>query len=363
MRGGRMLVIVGLLVLVGAAIIGGVIFLRSRLVEESEPVPEGTAVYVIPEEEKIEIVVAAQEVIPQGARISEDAVKLVEWSKENAPEGHVTSIDRVRGRIALEDIPMDTPITENMLTERLPSLRGSEAALLIPEGKVAYALPVARYSSVAWAIQPGDHVDVLISMLLLDIDEEFQTILPNQAACVEPPEGEGCESGTIGRLEVLANGWVVNVTPSEVQRPRLVTQMTVQNAVVLHVGDWAIKEEGAAAEEPAAEEGGVVEPERSRVEPLTLIVTPQDAMVLKYAEEVGASIDFVLRSSKDHEGSIDTEMVTLQYVFDRFTIELPPKLPYGTTPPVRSLRHHSEYGRLGTGSERLPEEIIVSVEE
>ncbi|MBU0705369.1 MAG: hypothetical protein KKC18_16085, partial [Chloroflexi bacterium] len=219
------------------------------------------------------------------------------------------------------------------------------------------------YSSVAWALQPGDHVDVLISILIVELDEEFQAILPNQSFCVEPPEGQGCSSGTMGRLEVLANGWVVNMTPGEAQRPRLVTQLAVQDATVLRVGDWPGIEEVTPDEEvePVAEEGVVAEPERARIEPLTLIVTPQDAMVLKYVEEIGASIDLILRSANDRDaGRITTESVTLQYIFDRFNIELPPKLPYGVTPPIKSLRHNSEGGRLGTGSEILPEDLIAS---
>jgi len=367
MRSGRMLIIVGFLVLIGAVVVGGIMWMNSRSQgEQVDEILEGTGVY-IPPEDMIEIVVAAQDVIPLGTRISSDAVKLVEWSKESAPKGYLSNIDDALGRITREDIPLDVPLTEAMLTDRLPALDtlSSDAALQIPEGMVAYALPVARYSSVAWAIRPGDHVDVLISMLLVDIDEEFQTVLPNQSSCVEPPEGEGCSSGIMGRLEVLANGWVVNMTPGESQRPRLVTQLAVQDAVVLRVGDWPREGEVPfdEAEEVVAEEQAV-EAEREKVEPLTLIVTPQDAIVLKYVEEIGASIDLILRSANDRDkGTITTESVTLQYIFDRFTVELPPKLPYSITPSPKSLRHNSEAGRLGTGSERLPEELIVVAEE
>jgi len=309
--------------------------------------------------------VAAQDVIPRGTRITEGAVKLSDVPKDTAPEGYLTSIDTVLGRIAREDITLDTPFTDDMLTERFPDLStmSSDAALQIPEGMVAYALPVARYSSVAWAIQPGDHVDVLISVLILELDQEFQAALPNQASCVEPSEEGGCTSGTIGRLDVLANGWVVNLTPGEPQRPRLVTQLTVQDVTVLHVGDWPSSGQAPSGEEVATPvpEEQTVAPAGTKVEPLTLIVTPQDAMVLKYAEEAGASIDLILRSAKDKEkeATITTEAVTLQYIFDRFNIEQPPKLPYGLTPPARSLRHNSEGGRLGTGSEQLPEEVVV----
>jgi pilus assembly protein CpaB len=215
---------------------------------------------------------------------------------------------------------------------------------------VAYALPVARYSSVAWAIQPGDHVDVLISLLVVELDEEFQTALPNSSSCVQPTEEEGCQGGLIGRLEVLPNGWVVNLTPNEAQRPRLVTQLTVQDAIVLHVGDWPGEEDLPTPEEELLEEEGAPQPTpapRAQIEPVTLIVTPQDAMVLKYAEEVGASVDLVLRSAED-TGEITTEAVTLQYIFDRFDIELPPKLPYGVTPPLKSLRSDTA-GGAGVG--------------
>ena len=89
---------------------------------------------------------------------------------------------------------------------------------------------------------------------------------------------------------------------------------------------------------------------------MTLIVTPQDALVLKFSEESGASMDMVLRSAKDYyKGLVTTEAVTLQYMFDRFGIEVPPKLPYGVTSMYRAgaagevvsdLRENLEYSRV-----------------
>jgi pilus assembly protein CpaB len=201
---------------------------------------------------------------------------------------------------------------------------GSDAALQIPEGRVAYALPVARYSSVAWAIQPGDHVDVLVSLRMVDLDEEFQTILPNQFSCAT--ESEACQGGVLGRLEALPNGWVANVIPSEGQRPGLVTQLTVQDSLVLRVGDW--RDPSPA---PPPEEGEEVTPTPvPQVLPLTLAVTPQQALVLKYAQEAGASMDLVLRSPRDADRELETESVTLEYLLEQYGIEQPAKLPYGT---------------------------------
>ncbi len=345
MRGGRMLIIIGIIVLVvGVVAVGALLWIRNRPGTSVSPYPTpegGEAEQYIPLEGMV--VVAAQN-IQRGTTVTSDTVRLAPWPEDFVPEGALTSIEDAVDRISRVDILLEMPIVEGMLTSEPGDLAamGSDVALQIPPGKVAYALAVAGNSSVAWAIQPGDHVDVIISLLVVELDEEFQTTLPNGASCVQPTEGEGCQSGVMGRLEVLPNGWVVNLTPTGDQRPRLVTQLTVQDATVLRIGDWPIEEEaepeeGEVSEETGEVEGEPVHPTRATVEMMTLVVTPQDAMVLKYVEELGASIDLVLRSAGDTD-QITTDSVTLQYVFDRFNIELPPKLPYGVSPPLRELR-------------------------
>jgi len=354
MRGGRLLVVIGILVVLVAVAAGAFIWIRNKTQQVAEELTDAMlegegAIFVLPEG-TWEIVVATAD-IPRGTRITVESgvVTTTLWSETALPEGTLvlTSVEDAYDRIARVDIVQGMPIIEGMLTDKPGDMAamGSEVALHIPPGKVAYAFSVAGNASVAWAIRPGDHVDVLISLLIVELDEEFQTTIPNGASCVQPAEGEGCQSGVMGRLEVLPNGWVVNLTPGEEQqRPRMVTQLTIQDAIVLRVGEWPVDEEAAPdelsegeVEQPAEGEGIPTPPAHAAIEPLTVIVTPQDAMVIKYAEEVGASIDLVLRSAGD-TGQITTESVTLQYMFDRFNIELPPKLPYGVTPPLLKVR-------------------------
>jgi Flp pilus assembly protein CpaB len=211
---------------------------------------------------------------------------------------------------------------------------------MIPEGRVAYPIPVTRYTSVAWALKPGDHVDVLLSLSMVDMDEEFHTVLPNQISCFSGGGGEDgqptCPSGPMGRFEVLPNGVLVNVLPSGDQVPRMVTQLTVQNAIVLRVGDWreAQQPEGAGAPEVAE---GNEEQEQEAQEtqpaqrPVTLAVSPQDAAVLEYAWLSNARVTLLLRRAGDEEATF-TDPVTLQYVLDTYNIDVPSKLPYGLAP-------------------------------
>jgi hypothetical protein len=66
---------------------------------------------------------------------------------------------------------------------------------------------------------------------------------------------------------------------------------------------------------------------------ITLVVTPQDAVVLTYLVAADIDLTFALRSAGDNS-QVDTESVTLQSLIDRFQIAIPAKLEQGLEPPV-----------------------------
>lgn len=339
MRTGRLLLIIGLVIVLIAAAVAAYMFLLGGGDGPASPEPLEQEPTTVPQEE---IVVAAQD-LPRGLMITEGsgAVVTTTWPREAVSDQAITNVQRLYGQVTRQAIARGTPIMEGMMGDVSGELGavGSDAALQIPAGRVGYALPVSRYSSVAWALQPGDHVDVIISLLMVDLDEVFQSELPNQFTCVT--DDEACQDGTFGRLEALPNGWVVHVVPGDIQRPRLVTQLTVQDATVLRIGDWDRRVHQVMETPPPEAEGEEEEatPEpRESVRPVTLALRPQDASVLKYAEESGASIDLVLRSAADAGKEVVTEPVTLRYLLDRFNIALPSKLPYGIQPSVESLQ-------------------------
>ncbi len=359
MRGSRVLFIVGAVLVIGAIAVGAIFLLRGGGDQPPDPMAEeGTAT---PEVPQVQIVVAAQN-LARGVQITEEmnmgespAVILKSWPEEEVPMGALTRLEDVYGRTTRVDVVRDLPILAGMLVDEPP---GSSAALLVPDGLVAYALPVARYSSVAWALQPGDYVDMMISLLITDLDEEFQAALPLRASCISPPDGEECQGGLMGRLEVLPNGWLVNMVPNGTTRSQLVTQLTLQNVLVLRVGDWPTADEQAAPaapEDPAlAEEQVPVEeappPEMPDKAPLTLAITRQDAMVLEYAQLTGARVTFLLRRTGD-ESRATTESITLQYLMERFNVEIPPKLPYGVEPQITTLEGFEERNSPSSGAE------------
>jgi Flp pilus assembly protein CpaB len=311
MRGrGRLLIVLG--VILGLAAAGGVLYV---MMQGAQPTPTAPAPEApVP---MTQIIVAAQN-IPRASEISEDLVTRRDWPAGNEPPDVIADVSELIGKVAKTDIFQGQPIVRSMLTE---IVEGSDAAFAIPEGRVAVAFPITRFSSVGYGIQSGDHVDVFLSARFIDREEEKQAARDSIDFRVEVMErltGADVESAS---FEI----------PLFEAKARPVTQLIVQNAGVLRVGAWATPtpvpveegEEGAPAPPPAPPDMVI------------LVVSPQDALVLKYARENNFILDLALRAAGD-ENPITTEAVTLEYMIRRFGISFPPQLQYylDTVPPV-----------------------------
>jgi len=239
---------------------------------------------------------------------------------------------------AAEDIPLGTPILTNMLSE--------EAIAPFPPGRVGYGLPMDVQGGVGWHIREGDHVDVLAAITLVNVDTEFQSKLPNQFQTLPAPSTEtpGVSiSGIYGRFETLPNGVASMILPNGDPYPQVFVQMTVQDAIVWHIGAQYSEEtvstsEVAAAtpeagtgimtQAPAASEAVPVQPNtRGDVELVTLLVTPQDSLVLKYLYEIGADLDLVVRAPNDatywHTGVVWSRYILEFYQIPQTGSDLP----------------------------------------
>jgi len=310
MRGrGRILIVLG--VILGLAAAGGVLYV---MMQGAQPTPTAPPAEVaVP---TTQILVAMQN-IPRSSEITVDTVEFRDWPANNVPPDVIADEAELLGKVAKTDIFQGQPIVRSMLAE---IVEGSEAAFAIPEGKVAVAFPITRFSSVGYGIQLGDHVDVLLSARFIDRDEE---------------KDDARETFDF-RLEMLTKFANAGVKSTALDMPvfktqaRPVTQLIVQNAGVLKVGTWATPAPAA----PEGEEGAPPPPPPPDM--IILVVSQQDALVLKYARENNFILDLALRAAGD-EVPVTTEAVTLEYIIRRFTISLPPKLQYylDTVPPVR----------------------------
>ncbi len=239
-----------------------------RFLKPSTPVDTGPI--ATPVVDTVNVVVLTQSV-SRGGLMEPDVLSLVPIQRDLFIQGMFSDINEVEGSLAKFDLDSGIPLTKSMLVSSADQLSaaGSIAALSIPRGMVAVSLPVSRLSSVSYAPQSGDHVNVIVSMLLADLDPDFQSKLPNVAGVAIAPgtqaEGgpeyltaqvsAGGELGSaVGKAEVIPGlGQTVYSVPSEFQRPRLVSQYLLQDVMVLKMGDFPY--EGLPAPTPVPPEG------------------------------------------------------------------------------------------------------------
>lgn len=333
----RTLVLVGLLI-IGVALIAGVLLLRRRGGEEVAPPTETPQV--------MKILVAANN-LTRGMAITPDLVLAQDWPIQYLPPVYYTDPAQVIGYFVRVDIPQGMPLMPSMLAPSAEALgaMGSPAALQIPEGKRAVAIPMDLLGAVAWALRPGDHVDVLASWMIQELDQDFQSVLPNQWAALQCGEGQLCQ-GIYGRVELLPTGQVIMVyPPEEGTQARYVAQVTIQDATVLGVGTYQVPVEMAAPQPtpPPGTEGGQPVPGAAPAEPtptpamvtaqaVILVVDPQEALVLKALVEMKADITLALRRPGD-TARVSTDTVSQDYIIVRYNFVVPPKLPYAVSAP------------------------------
>jgi len=372
MRRGRIFILLALIIVVGVGLVyllinKGSIFPKAQDTSEANlealytPTPVATT----------KVVVVTQRV-GRGEIITADKLELIDQPSDLVLPIMYTVIDDVVGKMARYTLDPYTVVTSALVTDSPITEQGSDDALFISPGMVAISIPISRLSSISYAPERGDHVNVIVTMLFVDLDPSWQTILPNWTGNVIGP-GSGAVVGEGGSLTgenvttLLAQPFrggseqgrsetdqLMNETfyvlPSEPQRPRLVSQTLIQDVIVLQMGNFRTPAEKAALEATApaptaTAEPGAEQPQQAAPTPtpvpappdvITLIVTPQDAVTLNYLIYSGAQLTLALRNPNDAAAD-GTEAVTLSYLLDQYNIPIPVKLPYGSQPAVDAL--------------------------
>ena len=385
MRRGRIFFIIALILVLG---LGAVAIFYFRGLPSSTPETSTEEVVEAPAVDMVGVIVVTQQV-PRGYLLNETVLDTVDIPRDMFIEGYFTDMTQVVGRQAKLDLDANMLLTSSMVVDSPDQLSatGSLAALSIPRGMVAVSIPINRLSSVSYAPRPGDHVNVIATLLMMDLDTDFQSATPNRNAAVlgaGPGVVVGAETET--DLSVDANTDLSKVTgqtvgagpnsvigrtsidplleqtmyvvPSEAQRPRLVSQTLLQDAIVLGVGDFPLKDEEKEEPEPAQQElpplddetidpeaeytseypveAELVKEETKLPDLITLVVNPQDAVTLNYLIYAGSQLTLALRPSGD-DTRVQTEATTLDFLLTQYNIPVPVKLPYGMEPRVDEL--------------------------
>lgn len=327
--------------------------------DDSGPAPTAT-----PEVRFVPVVVARID-LPVGERITEEVITL-----ERRPDNNIAVVagvtfdspDLVVGQILKTNVSQGQEIIRPMLALNPTDLvtMGSDLALYIDQGRISVAVPINRYSGAAYAMRPGDFVDVLMSLKIVELEPDFQTARPNVWIRVyEPGLLEGTEflfpPTSEGRLEFIPElGFpgVVGPTIDDQQIPRRITQLTIQQAEVIWMGSWLDPLNNLEPVFPAeafvivpatpvpaegGEEGAAAEPTQEiiRIIPdmVILSMTVQDALAVKFALETGVEIHLALRSQGDNSVFITTS-VSLPQIVEQGILTIPEPSEFGLEPRV-----------------------------
>jgi pilus assembly protein CpaB len=344
MKRGRIFIYLALIVIIVVAAGGGYLWLH-----RTPPTTQPSATQTTPQTHFVEIITAGQNISP-GILITDAMLSSIPYPDTGVVQGMFTNKADVVGLYAKFSIPQGVVIMDSSVsaTPGNVNLPGSYWAPFIPQGLTAVAIPITRLSSVAYGIRDGDHVNIIVTMLLVDVDPTNQSILPNFTAGVTSPGVTGSSDQLTALISSGVEGSTVldetlnqpiYLVPSEGQRPRLVTQMIMQNVQVLHVGTFsdqlALSASGAAATAtptPAGQQAAVVPSDI-----VTLMVSPDDANTLVFLIYSGAKITLTLRNPNNPGPAVQTDAAMLEYLLTQYNIPVPAKLPYAVQPRLDTL--------------------------
>ncbi len=324
---------------------------------EATPIPPTPAIQLVD-------VVVARADLPVGVRISEDLVEIEQRPNVNiALQGgyHFTETEQIIGKIVRVDVQRGDAVLAPMLAVEARDLTtfGSDLSLFVDRGNVAVAFPANERTSAAFAMRPGDFVDVMMTAQIIEIDPEFRSILPNVTERVR--ESDLLEGVFFffpqlpqGRLEFIEEiNQVVEIIPNNVSYadgnpgfediqviPKRVTQLTIQKAEVLWVGTWQdtvqLEQAHHAAMAAALADPENLQPtptplpqrpENEFVDVIILSMPAQEAVALKYALERNMQIDLALRGQGDQQ-DFSTSSVSLFQIVEQGGLIVPPPVDY-----------------------------------
>jgi pilus assembly protein CpaB len=225
---------------------------------------------------QVPVVVAARAIEVRSLLTAED-LELKELPVEAAPEGAIRELEEAVGKITLVDLYPGEVILAQRLVDPNVITGDGRLALVIAEDEVLMAFPAHDLMSRVGVLKPGDHVDLLFSL-------DFPV---NRGTEVSLAEGETAEREAAGAG----------------QEEEQATFNLLQNVTIAAI---------VTGQTPTGGEAGAPEA-------ILLTVSPQDALLLKYAKDAGGIVDIVLRAPGT-ERPFSTEPVDVDYMIHRYRI-------------------------------------------
>jgi pilus assembly protein CpaB len=278
-------VLIGIIIaVVGVGLIAlGILAINTVLKQSFAPPVQAT-----PEVEATTDVIITTHDMAVGSVLNREDVQVATIPVSAVPRDALTTIDSALGKITIVHLIQGEMVLQHHLAD--PTNVAHDIGYIIEDNQVMMAFPSTDLLSTLGVLQRGDTIDILASMQV--------EITPTRIA----PGGTTTEEQqtTINRL----------FTFDAMQR---VTVSAVVADVVTDSNTTA-STEGEAQPTP--------NPADVRVRAYLLVLSPQDALVLKHMRDAGATFDIVLRSPTSNE-LFELSPVTVDYLLQRYELTIP----------------------------------------
>jgi Flp pilus assembly protein CpaB len=264
-------------------------------------------------------VVVAKADIPLSTRIRADQLETKTVAIADASAGSFGDVSQVIGQIARQPVTAGGQITATTLTG---GFSGTVIDIQTPVGLRAIAVRVDQTSGVGTVIKTGDYVDSLIALT----EEQF-------ASVTEDPENPD---------QLL----ITNPGPKGATVKLILQGMQVLGTLLPPVAPAAPAEAPAASGAPTTPGVGPGTTLNEQQEIVILAVTPQQAEVIRYAQQMAnplLTLSLVLRSPDDFIDPetnepvspvlAETTGITLQELIDTYGV-LPPTIAQPVLPTI-----------------------------
>jgi pilus assembly protein CpaB len=162
--------------------------------------------------EAVTVVVAATD-LNWGTKLKKEMLKTVPYMKESLPEGHFSDPAMLEGRVVVTPLKMREPVLEYRLAPVNVTTGGVSA--VIKSGMRAVAVKGDKVIGISGFIQPGNRVDVLVTLKdPRNKEETTKLVLSNVQVLAAGTEVEENEEGKPNPVDV----YTLEVDPEQAEK-------------------------------------------------------------------------------------------------------------------------------------------------
>jgi pilus assembly protein CpaB len=284
---------IGLLLLLGGLVLAlvGILFVLFVVRQITAPIVQATPIPPVTLS-----VVVTNRALPVRTVLQRDDLTVVEMPVEFVPLDAVSDPDDAVGKIAMIPMTAGELLMRHHLVDPT-NVSPQELGFIIDEDQVVMAFPATDLMSQVDVLQPGDLVDILMSVEVPVLPEEVGGLVASDAQAEQEEDTILYTFNALQRITIQAI--VVEVLPEQRTTGAATTTRTT-------VG-------GTPAPTPTPG------PERLEAQAILVAVSQQDALVLKHLKDAGGTADIVLRAPTADQ-LYELDPVSAEYLKDRYEL-------------------------------------------